>query len=71
MAIGCRFRRVLPATIAVVAFPLAIACGSRSEDRDDARPRATPAVTPKPAAEARPRIVVLGDSLTAGLGLDV
>jgi acyl-CoA thioesterase-1 len=70
MVIGCRSRRVLLAIIAVVALPLAIACGSRSEGRDDARPRSTPAVAPaKPAAEARARIVVLGDSLTAGLGL--
>jgi acyl-CoA thioesterase I len=69
MAIGCRSRGVLAATIAVVALPLAIACGSRSEGRDDARPHATAAVTPAKPAEARPRIVVLGDSLTAGLGL--
>jgi acyl-CoA thioesterase I len=70
MAIGCCSRGVLPATFAVVALSLAIGCGSRSEGRDDARPHGTPAVTPaKPAAAARPRIVVLGDSLTAGLGL--
>ena len=70
MAVGCCTRLGLAAAIAVVALPLAIACGSRSEDRDDARSRATPAVTAaKPAAEVRPRIVVLGDSLTAGLGL--
>ena len=70
MAIGCRFRGVCAATIAVVALSLAIGCGSRSAERDDARPHDAPVVTPaKPAAEARPRIVVLGDSLTAGLGL--
>src|SRR5262245_9220976 len=70
MAVGRRSRGLLSATIAVVVLPLAIACRSRSEERDDARPQATRAGTPaKPAAKARPRIVVLGDSLTAGLGL--
>ena len=56
----------------------ALACGSpRGDDRDEARPAAAPAATaPAPtaapvatAAAARPRIVALGDSLTAGLGL--
>jgi acyl-CoA thioesterase-1 len=52
----------------------ALACGSsRADDRDDARATAAsasnaaaPAV---PAASTRPRVVALGDSLTAGLGL--
>jgi len=49
---------------------MAAACGSRADDRDYARPNAAPVVAPvKPLVEARPRIVVLGDSLTAGLGL--
>jgi acyl-CoA thioesterase I len=57
-------------TIAAVALPVVMACGSRADDRDYARANAAPAAAPaKPAAESRPRIVVLGDSLTAGLGL--
>jgi acyl-CoA thioesterase-1 len=54
------------------------ACGSRGDEREEAKPAAaTPAAappaavaSPKPSPSAsRPRIVVLGDSLTAGLGL--
>lgn len=51
----------------LVAALLPVACGSKSE-----APAATPALSaePKPApASARKRIVALGDSLTAGLGL--
>jgi len=48
------------------------ACGSRQESQQSAPPQSaaqTPAL-PQPARVAsRPRIVVLGDSLTAGLGL--
>ncbi len=47
---------------------MAGACGSRSDDRDETR-GAAPAVSAKPSVDTRPRIVVLGDSLTAGLGL--
>jgi acyl-CoA thioesterase I len=54
----------------------ALACGSpRADDRDEARavahpePRAAAAVS-VPASQ-RPRIVALGDSLTAGLGLPI
>ena len=52
----------LAATLAACA----IACGPpRGDDRDEAR-----AAAPAPAlAPARPRVVALGDSLTAGLGL--
>ena len=49
------------------------ACGSRVDERDDARtrPRAEPTASAPPVTSAgsRPRIGVLGDSLTAGLGL--
>jgi acyl-CoA thioesterase-1 len=47
------------------------ACGSGDRAREPAAPMKSPAdaTTPVPAA-ARPRIVALGDSLTAGLGLD-
>ena len=55
-----------------------VACAPRGDDRKDAggrgaRPTAAPpassAVPATPAAGARPRISVLGDSLTAGLGV--
>ena len=51
----------------------ALACGSsRADDRDEARATVAPPAAAAPAessASNRPRIVVLGDSLTAGLGL--
>jgi acyl-CoA thioesterase-1 len=50
----------------------ALACGpSRGDDRDEPRVAASPpaAAPTVPAASSRPRIVALGDSLTAGLGL--
>jgi acyl-CoA thioesterase I len=65
----------------VAAFGVcALACGStRGDDRDEARPGAARAASatssPAPARQApetvssRPRIVALGDSLTAGLGI--
>ena len=49
------------------------ACGqSSTAGREPAAPAPAPAATPAPhtsAAAARPRVVVLGDSLTAGLGI--
>jgi acyl-CoA thioesterase-1 len=54
----------------VIALGCAPGCGSRDSTRAEdsgARARTTGAAIPKPA---RPRIVALGDSLTAGLGLD-
>jgi acyl-CoA thioesterase-1 len=48
------------------------ACGPSSPGRDAGAPAAPPAAAPAPpppAAPTRPRIVVLGDSLTAGLGI--
>jgi acyl-CoA thioesterase I len=57
-------------TAAIAALPTTAACRSRADDRDYARPNTAPAVAPaKPSVEGSPRIVVLGDSLTAGLGL--
>jgi len=51
----------------------ALACGSpRADDRDRApapAPRAASAAPAAPAVANRPRVVALGDSLTAGLGL--
>ncbi len=54
---------------------MAIACGSAESTRNRppaVPPAVAPAVAPEPAPaqSTRPRIVVLGDSLTAGLGLD-
>jgi acyl-CoA thioesterase I len=69
---GWRHRRVAlcVAAAALVGFP---GCGSREADppaKSEPAPSASaaPAVTPA-AADTRPRIVALGDSLTAGLGL--
>jgi acyl-CoA thioesterase-1 len=64
----------------VVAAALALAvsaCGTRTDDRDEARPKPATQAQPTPAAAAaapvkvaaRPRVTVLGDSLTAGLGV--
>ena len=65
--------------LAVVAIALALAlsaCGSRADEgeapRANTAPKAAAAAVPTPVPrEARPRIVFLGDSLTAGLGLAV
>jgi acyl-CoA thioesterase I len=63
-------------SIGVLGMLGAIACGSRedvrSERRDEAASRAVPpAAAPAPAASSVPRVVFLGDSLTAGYGLNV
>jgi len=58
-----------------VLVTLAAGCGPHGEGRDDARtapvspPRAAAPDLRSDAARVRPRIVFLGDSLTAGLGL--
>ena len=75
-------RHIFAAALAVVIAAAVAACGSRS-DVGDAPPRgqaSAPALPRSPeshaaaphraaAARSRPRIVFLGDSLTAGLGL--
>src|ERR1041385_7518185 len=53
----------------VVLFLSATGCSKPADDVRDTRVAATAAVTDR-AAAARPRIVFLGDSLTAGYGLD-
>jgi acyl-CoA thioesterase-1 len=82
MKVHVRPLAVLVATTLVLSVA---ACGSRADDREDAGRHASapppasaapdtsmaPAVAATPVADARPRIVVLGDSLTAGLGLRV
>ena len=69
-----RLRAVFSVFLGV--FPVFVACGGTAPDAE--RPRAAPADPPAAAhaqpATARstvPRIIVLGDSLTAGLGLDL
>jgi acyl-CoA thioesterase-1 len=75
----------LRAALVCVAVALTMsvaACGSRGDDREEAKASASRASSPAPASPAaaasskpeptsasRPRIVVLGDSLTAGLGI--
>jgi acyl-CoA thioesterase-1 len=61
-----RVRRVL-AVQCFVAAVLGASCGAPPR-ADSAPPRET-AAAPAPAAASRPRIVILGDSLAAGLGL--
>jgi acyl-CoA thioesterase-1 len=58
--------------LAIVSCASAAACGPHDgvrADRRDAPPTSAPAASGPRATRARPRIVVLGDSLTAGLGL--
>src|SRR5437870_3794159 len=55
-----------------VALVCASACGAREDVPADHHDTPAPATSPAPTAAAtRPRIVVLGDSLTAGLGLPI
>src|SRR6185312_6493449 len=56
-----------------VAFAAMAACGSSSPESPPASvpAPAPPATQPAAKTATRPRVVVLGDSLTAGLGLDV
>jgi acyl-CoA thioesterase I len=77
--------RPLAALVAATVVLSAAACGSRADDRQDATTPASassheaaapgasnaPAAAAMPVTGAKPRIVVLGDSLTAGLGLRV
>jgi len=67
-----RASRPLRLALACVAVFLN-ACGSPPASREPAAPAASPAAAapapPAPAAPTRPRIVVLGDSLAAGLGI--
>jgi len=64
-------RRLASTTVLALALVAAAACGPRDglpAGRREAPPSAD-AKSPAPAPASRPRIVVLGDSLTAGLGL--
>src|SRR5262249_49703654 len=62
-------RRTLPALVAVVVA--ATACRGGSESARDEPPRASSSPPAASAVDRRPQIVILGDSLTAGLGLPV
>lgn len=60
----------------LVIFPLFVACGGTAPepgrpDRAAAAPTAKAVVEPAAATSNAPRIIFLGDSLTAGLGLDI
>ena len=61
--------RPIGVAVALALSLTVVTCGSRGDDREE--PRATPSAQPPVRAPAagRPRIVALGDSLTAGLGL--
>jgi acyl-CoA thioesterase-1 len=65
-------RRIGAAAATIAAVVLAAACGQAETQRANAA-REPAAISPKPApteaVAARPRIVFLGDSLTAGYGL--
>ncbi len=61
-------RRILCPVIACLLAALT-ACGEPSAPRPDAADVIATASAPAPAGVPRPRIVFLGDSLTAGLGL--
>src|SRR5262245_34267911 len=67
----CR-RPALPGLIALAAAAWIAGCGRRAHSPPPGavaqQPVRAPAAPP-PARAARPKIVVLGDSLTAGLGL--
>src|SRR5216684_2238134 len=55
--------------VGVALWATTIACGSREEPAPSASAAVANEVPSTPRSEARPRIVILGDSLTAGLGL--
>jgi acyl-CoA thioesterase-1 len=60
-------------SLIAIAFAVAAtaACGPNADRRSDAAVQTPPATAPRKQTDARPRIVVLGDSLTAGLGLPI
>lgn len=70
------FLRAFP--VVFVLTVLAAACNGQGSDRAAPAPASAPAPrteppaqAPGPRTETTPRIIVLGDSLTAGLGLDL
>jgi acyl-CoA thioesterase-1 len=77
--LNLQIMRTLPAVLAVLVSLVCAGCSPREERRGGEADRvasrttesapAAPAALERSAARARPRIVFLGDSLTAGLGL--
>jgi acyl-CoA thioesterase I len=66
------FRRAVPAVVLAVA--VAAACSTRDERSapiQNEKQSALPAADAGQQAASRPRVVILGDSLTAGLGLPI
>lgn len=61
----------VPGILWCVALSGVVACGSRGDREDRSAPSETKTEAPLPpvAGATEPRIVILGDSLTAGLGL--
>src|SRR5215468_783282 len=53
-----------------ISLGLSLGCGSRESTRVDESSARTETTRPASPKASRPRIVALGDSLTAGLGLD-
>jgi acyl-CoA thioesterase I len=57
-------------TLLALCLGLAAGCGGNAaEERASNQQRSSSAVSPTPDEDGRPKIVALGDSLTAGLGL--
>ena len=65
--------RALAASLAAALVVSAAACASRADERDEtaSKPPAHGGAPPGAPSPSRPRIVMLGDSLTAGLGLPI
>jgi acyl-CoA thioesterase I len=63
----------IPRLAAVLAVLCTAACGGRTDTSEEraAPPAATAEIQPPVAGANGPRIVILGDSLTAGLGLPI
>src|SRR6185295_15983020 len=65
-----RLRR-LAGILGLLAVSCTAGCGDRSEERAAAAAKVESAPLPPVAGATGPRIVILGDSLTAGLGLPI
>ena|SRR5579872_1906624 len=66
------FRKALACVVVLVGLLGGISCSSRDDPRGDRRDEGLPPTPPRPhAPSTAPRVVILGDSLTAGLGVDV
>src|SRR5262245_53248777 len=66
---------VRPSALLTIGLLVSTACSSSGDRAAEERERPSPALAdaappPAPIADGRPLVVMLGDSLTAGLGLD-